>query len=223
MSPSFGHPGQVGPAPRIAPKLQENPLNRNNPGQGGCQRPDLSKSQMSDVTFKVNTKEVQFKTPEKLTDRVQDASEAEQMGHLKTDMTMTKKQIYRKYKHRFEYKNTDGSPIASKKEFREAQIRLVKDSDTYVSKGVHISKDHDPRDCYLFIDDRTRQVVQANPSSDSLNYVSTRTFSTEEYDRFKRHGVIGQDWDRLNDVSFMKHGMTAIDVKNYMDNNAGEF
>ena len=30
INPGFGHPGQVGPAPRIAPKLQENPLNRNN-------------------------------------------------------------------------------------------------------------------------------------------------------------------------------------------------
>jgi len=29
INPGFGHPGQVGPAPRIAPKLQENPLNRN--------------------------------------------------------------------------------------------------------------------------------------------------------------------------------------------------
>ena len=36
INPGFGHPGQVGPAHRIAPKLQENPLNRNNPGQGAC-------------------------------------------------------------------------------------------------------------------------------------------------------------------------------------------
>ena len=99
---------------------------------------------MSDVKFKINTKEVQFETPETLTDRVQNASEAKEMGHLEMELTMTKKQIYRKYKHRFEYKNTDGSPIASKKEFREAQIRLVKEPDTYVSKGVHISTDHDP-------------------------------------------------------------------------------
>lgn len=34
INPVFGHPGQVGPTPRIAPKLQENPINRNNPGQG---------------------------------------------------------------------------------------------------------------------------------------------------------------------------------------------
>ena len=32
----FGYSSQAGPAPRIAPKLQENPLNRNNPGQGAC-------------------------------------------------------------------------------------------------------------------------------------------------------------------------------------------
>ena len=47
------------------------------------------------------------------------------------------------------------------------------------------------------MDDVTRQVVQANPNGDSLNYLSTRTFSKTEYERFKRHGVIGEDWDRL--------------------------
>jgi len=31
----FGRPGQVQPNPRIAPKLQENPVDRNNLGQGG--------------------------------------------------------------------------------------------------------------------------------------------------------------------------------------------
>ena len=36
INPGFGHPGQVGTAPRITPNLQENPLNRNNPGQGSC-------------------------------------------------------------------------------------------------------------------------------------------------------------------------------------------
>ena len=36
INPGFGYAGQVGPAPRIAPKLQENPLNRNNPGQESC-------------------------------------------------------------------------------------------------------------------------------------------------------------------------------------------
>ena len=82
-----GYPGQAGPAPRIAPKLQENPLNinnSNNPGQRGCPRPDRSQSQMADVKFKINTKEVQFETPEKLTHRVQNASEAKEMGHLET-------------------------------------------------------------------------------------------------------------------------------------------
>lgn len=34
--PGFGHPGQVEPAPRIVAKLQENPINRNNPVQGAC-------------------------------------------------------------------------------------------------------------------------------------------------------------------------------------------
>lgn len=36
MKPSFGHRNQVQPAPRVAPKLQENRLDRNNPRQGSC-------------------------------------------------------------------------------------------------------------------------------------------------------------------------------------------
>jgi len=34
--PSFGHSNKVEPTPRIAPKLQQNPVDRNNPGQGSC-------------------------------------------------------------------------------------------------------------------------------------------------------------------------------------------
>jgi hypothetical protein len=66
-------------------------------------------------------------------------------------------------------------------------------------------------------------------SGDSLEYVSTRTFSIEDYQRFKRHGVIGEDWDRwdrLEDISFMRHGMSAQDVLNHMNrinnDNGGE-
>jgi hypothetical protein len=187
MNPHLGHPGQRQPNPRIAPKVREQgPLQAQN-------RPDRSKSQMSDITIKVEKEEVQFETPNNLTERVQDASEAKRIGKFKKDVNFTKKQIYRKYKHRFEYSNPDGSPISNKKEFLEAQIRLVQDSNTYVSKAIHISKDHDPRHCYLFINDSTRQVVQSNPDGDSLKYVSTRTFSKVDYDRFKRYGVIGED------------------------------
>ena len=38
INPSFGHPGTAGPASQIAPKLQENPINKNNPGQGACKK-----------------------------------------------------------------------------------------------------------------------------------------------------------------------------------------
>jgi len=46
--------------------------------------------------------------------------------------------------------------------------------------------------------------------------------SEEYYERFKRHGVIGEDWDRLNDVSFIRPGMRAQDVINHMNKNDGE-
>jgi hypothetical protein len=146
---------------------------------------------MSDVTIKVEKEEIQFETPYILTDRVQDVSEAKRIGKFEKDVIFTKKQTYRKYKHCFEYSNPYGSTISNKKEFREAQIRLVQYSNTYVSKAIHISKDHDPRNCYVFINDQMRQVVQANPDGDFLNYVSIHTFSKVEYGRFKRYRVIG--------------------------------
>nr|YP_010448154.1 hypothetical protein NRL27_pgp045 [Nitzschia dubiiformis]UTQ75635.1 hypothetical protein [Nitzschia dubiiformis] len=38
INPAFGHPVAAGPAPRIAPKLQESPINRNNPNHGTCKK-----------------------------------------------------------------------------------------------------------------------------------------------------------------------------------------
>lgn len=105
---------------------------------------------------------------------------------MEKKLSLTKKQIYRKYKHSYEFKNPYGSPSKNKKEFRKSQIKFVKNEDIYVSKAIQISKNHEPRDCYLFIDDINRQVVQANPSENSFKYVSTRTFYNEEYERFKR-------------------------------------
>lgn len=105
---------------------------------------------------------------------------AKRIGKLKKAVEWPKKQVYKKYKHRGEFTNPDGSPIKSKSEFRDAQVRLVQNPDTYVSKAIHISKDHDPQECYLFIDDATRQIVQTNPNGDSLRYITTRT-----YERFK--------------------------------------
>ncbi len=67
----------------------------------GQNRPDRSKSQISDVTIQVETEEVRFETPENLSDRVQDVNEAKRIGKFLKDMNFTKKQIYRKYKHRF--------------------------------------------------------------------------------------------------------------------------
>lgn len=47
----FGHRSQVQPAPRIAPKLQENPLNRNNPNNNLGQRSCRAKQNNQDGTL----------------------------------------------------------------------------------------------------------------------------------------------------------------------------
>ena len=51
------------------------------------------------TTIRVETKEVEFETPENLTDGVQEASEAKRIGKLRK----AKKQVYKKYKHRSEF------------------------------------------------------------------------------------------------------------------------
>ena len=59
--PGFGHPGTIGPAPRIAPKLQENPINRNNPGQGACKKsPHYSETVKFNDGYKAEVGNVQL-------------------------------------------------------------------------------------------------------------------------------------------------------------------
>jgi hypothetical protein len=64
INPGFGHPGRVGPAPRIAPKLQENPINRNNPGQGDCNQnkklPNYSETVKFNEGYKAEVGNVQL-------------------------------------------------------------------------------------------------------------------------------------------------------------------
>jgi hypothetical protein len=63
-NPGFGHPGKVGPAPRIAPKLQENRINRNNPGQGDCNQnkklPNYSETVKFNEGYKAEVKNSQL-------------------------------------------------------------------------------------------------------------------------------------------------------------------
>jgi hypothetical protein len=51
INPGFGHPDRIGPAQRIAPKLQENPINRNNPGQRDCNQNKKSPNYSETVKF----------------------------------------------------------------------------------------------------------------------------------------------------------------------------
>ena len=85
---------------------------------------------MSDTTIRVEKDEVEFETPNDLTDSPQDASEAKRVGKFEKDVNFPKKQIYKKYKHRSEYSNPDGRPISNKEEFRDAQVKLVQDDET---------------------------------------------------------------------------------------------
>jgi hypothetical protein len=64
INPGFGRPGRVGTAPRIAPKLQENPINRNNPDQGDCNQnkklPNYSETVKFNEGYKAEVGNVQL-------------------------------------------------------------------------------------------------------------------------------------------------------------------
>lgn len=53
---------------------------------------------MSYVTIKVAKEEVQLETPQILTDKVQDVSEAKRVGKLEKNLEWPKSQVSKKYK-----------------------------------------------------------------------------------------------------------------------------
>ena len=59
----LGHPGQAGPTPRVAPKLQENPLDRNNPNRGACTNKQNNQDETLLLSFCGSGKKIEIGLP----------------------------------------------------------------------------------------------------------------------------------------------------------------
>lgn len=149
--------------------------------------------------------QIEFETPESL-DTVPKLSDAKKVGQIEQEVQIRQKQLNKKYKHRPLFKNPDGSKIESRPQFLKSQVDHLQNPNNYYSKGVLISKDDNPVDCGLIINDETRHVIIVKLDGD---YVAPRQLRTNQYNNFKRHGVIGSDPEKFPDISFIKHGMNA--------------
>jgi hypothetical protein len=126
---------------------------------------------------------------------------------------LLKKIIYKKYfKHRNEFKNPENSPIISKEQFFDSQVRHFKDPKVVRIRGIYLSKDHDPFDCDFYLKPETNQLISVRKQGEYGYYVGPRILGEDEADRLLKHGVVGQDQARFKDISWIKHGMTPEDL-----------
>lgn len=164
-----------------------------------------------------------FKTPANQNDPVQEANEA--IGTEKSKLTtdIGKRQIFKKWKHRPLFENLDGSPIETYNEFRDSQVKFLENDkeSKYVSDCMLLGQNAEPKDAVCVVDDQTQQCLvlgktkqlnsetKAMEESPILEYIGPRTLSNNQYERFKRYGIIGSDGE---DISSAKHGMRAEEL-----------
>lgn len=126
---------------------------------------------------------------------------------------MLKKIIYKKFfKHRNEFKNPENSPILSKEQFFDSQVRHFKNPKFVHIRGIYLLKDHDPFDLDFYLKPETNQLISVREQGEYGNYVGPRTLGEDEVDRLLKHGVVGQDQARFKDNFWIKHGMTTEDL-----------
>ena len=106
-------------------------------------------------------KQGKFETPENQYDPVQEASEV--TGTETTTLTtdIRKRQVHAKSKHKGLFENPDGSSIDTYTEFKDSQVRFLKDkSDSkYVSDCILIGEGSEPKDAACVIDDKTQDCL----------------------------------------------------------------
>lgn len=162
---------------------------------------------------------IKFETPTNLKSPPQDPMDliGPEKISLKTDIR--KRQINQKYKHKGEFKNSDGS--ATIPEFRDEQIEfLKKDTDTkYASDCILLGNGSDPKDAVCVFDGKDCVVLEKrkvwDPETRSmtespiLEYIGPRSLRKNQYDNYRRYGVIGFDGQ---DITQARHGMTAEEL-----------
>ena len=182
---------------------------------------EKEKSGLKYYNTTVDLDHIQYETPSDPSNKVQEINDAKKIGRVKREIQLRKRQIDKKYKHKSEFKNSDGTKITSRPQFLQSQIEHLTSPDSYYTKGILLSEHHDPIDCGLIINDKTRQAIVVKEDGD---YVGPRSLRINQYERFKRYGVIGSDSKRFEDVSFIQHGMNAKDVmEHYNFSNNGKF
>jgi len=179
-------------------------------------------------------KQGKFETPENQNDPVQEASEV--TGTETTTLTtdIRKRQVHAKSKHRGLFENPDGSSIDTCTEFKDSQVRFLKDkSDSkYVSDCILLGEGLKPKDAACVIADKTQDCLvlektqRWNSETKSmeelpiLDCVGPRRLSINQYEKFKRYGIIGSDG---KNISQAQHGMRAKELMEIRSNQIDSF
>ena len=200
------------------PKSRLGPLfgRSNTPSISREERREINRQRTQPKIFDKNitivSQDLQLTTPVDLSQEVS-INDLKQTAKSQRKVQLLKKTLAKKYsKHRKEFQNPDNSPIISKAQFFDAQVRHMNDSKVVRIRGIYLSKDHDPFDCSFYLNPETNQLISVREQGEYGNYVGPRILGEAEADRLLKHGVVGQDQARFKDISWIKHGMTAEDL-----------
>jgi len=194
----------------------------------------LGKRNKKFVRVEHQHKQAKFQTPENPNDSVQEASEVTETETITLTTDIKKRQVHTKAKHKGLFENPDGSSIDTYPEFKDSQVRFLKDkSDSkYVSDCILIGDGSEPKDAACVIDDKTQHCLvlkktqrwnsetKSMEESPILDYVGPRKLSINQYEKFKRYGIIGFDG---KDISQAKHGMRAKELMKIRSNQIHPF
>lgn len=191
-------------------------IHQNTPSISREERRELNRQRTQPNIFDKNitipSQDLQLTTPVDLSQEVS-INDLKQTAKSQRKVQLLKKTVAKKYyKHRKEFKNPDNSPIISKAQFFDAQVRHFYDSKVVRIRGIYLSKDHDPFDWSFYLNPETNQLISVREQGEYGNYVGPRILGEAEADRLLKHGVVGQDQTRFKDISWIKHGMTAEDL-----------
>lgn len=179
-------------------------------------------------------KQAKFETPENQNDPVLEASEVTGTETTTLTIDIRKRQVHAKSKHKGLFENPDGSSIDTYTEFKDSQVRFLKDkSDSkYVSDCILLGEGSEPKDAACVIDDKTQDCLvlektqrwnsetKSMEESPILDYVGPRRLSINQYEKFKRYGIIGSDG---KDISQAQHSMRAKELMEIRSNQIDPF
>ena len=124
-----------------------------------------------------------------------------------------KKSINRKFsRHKKLFRNPDGSRIRTKPQFADSQLNHLKSKSTVIIHGIYLSKDHLPFDALFYFNTETNLLITVKKLKGYTQYVGPRRMSVSETDILIKHGIVGKDSVRFQDMSWIRHGMKADEI-----------